>query len=125
MFPYSTDAPIDCTCTSWMTSTPGSARETPEHGHVKLVPSMRKRFSFTPDPKVDTVLLTPLAGDVGETPGAALIMSNMLKRRVGIVRRYSCPKRVSNPLLQASMREVPCTTTVSATPASPRTTVRS
>ena len=70
-----------------MTSTLGSARETPAHGHVKLVPSIRNRFSLTPEPKADTVLTVPLDGDVGETPGAALIMSNMLKRRVGIVVR--------------------------------------
>src|SRR4029450_10155993 len=100
MFPYSTDAPIDCTCTSCMKSTPGSARETPWHGQVKLVPSMRKAFSLTPEPNADTVKVAPLAGDVGETPGAALIMSNMLERRVGMVLRYSWPKRVSNPLLR-------------------------
>ncbi len=70
-----------------MTSTLGSARETPEHGHVKLVPSIRNRFSLTPEPKAVTVLTVPLDGDVGDTPGAALIMSNMLKRRVGIVVR--------------------------------------
>jgi hypothetical protein len=50
---------------------------------------MRKAFSLTPDPKDDTVLTVPLAGEVGDTPGADLIMSNMLKRRVGIVFRYS------------------------------------
>src|SRR5687767_7292248 len=107
MLPYSTDAPMDCTCTSWMTSTPGSARETPWQGHVKLVPSTRNAFSLTADPKADTVLTLPLAGEVGDTPGAALMRSNMLKRRVGIVLRYSGPNRVSNPLLRASMRELP------------------
>src|SRR5688572_31768121 len=107
-----------------MTSTPGSAREMPWQGHVKFVPSIRNAFSLTPDPKADTVLTAPLDGDVGDTPGAALIMSNMLKRRVGIALRYSCPKRVSKPLLRASMREVPSTTTVSATPARDRKSTR-
>ena len=87
MFPNSTDAPIDCTCTSWMTSTLGSARETPEQGQVKLVPSIRNAFSFTPDPNEDTVLTVPLDGDVGDMPGALRIASNMLNRRVGIVAR--------------------------------------
>jgi hypothetical protein len=125
MLPYSTDAPMDCTWTSWMASTLGSARETPWQGQVKLVPSMRKAFSLTPDPNADTVLTVPLAGEVGDTPGADLIMSNMLNRRVGIVFRYSCPKRDSNPLLRASIRDVPSTMTASAMFASPRTTVRS
>ncbi len=46
---------------------------------------LRPAFSLTPDPKADTVLTVPLVGEVGDTPGAALIKSNMLNRRVGIV----------------------------------------
>jgi hypothetical protein len=75
---------------------------------------LRPVFSLTPDPKADTVLTVPLVGEVGDTPGAALIKSNMLNRRAGIVLTYSCPKQVSNPLLRASMREPPSTTTGSA-----------
>src|SRR6185436_15055478 len=109
-----------------MTSTLGSARDTPAHGHVKFVPSIRNRFSFPPEPNTDTVLTVPLDGDVGDTPGTARIKSNMLNRRVGIVSRYSGPKRVSNPLLLASRREPDsCTTTDSVTPATFKTTTRS
>src|SRR4029453_16212194 len=109
-----------------MTSTLGSARDTPWHGHVKFVPSMRNRFSLTPPPNEDTVLTVPLVGEVGDTPGAALIKSNMLYRRVGISLRYSTPKRVSNPLSLASVREpVPSTTIDSATPAALKMTVLS
>src|SRR5690349_14593860 len=109
-----------------MTSTLGSARETPAHGHVKLVPSIRKRFSLPPDPKADTVLLVPLDGEVGEIPGAALMESNMLNRRLGIARKYSGPKRDSKPLLRASMRDpAPSTTTDCAIPCTFKTTVRS
>ena len=61
-----------------MTSTLGSARETPPHGHVKFVPSMRNRFSLLPEPNVDMVLTEPLDGEVGDTPGAAFMKSNML-----------------------------------------------
>jgi len=43
-----------------MTSTLGSARETPAHGQVKFVPSMRNRFSLPPDPNADTVFTVPL-----------------------------------------------------------------
>ena len=51
-------------------------------------------------------------------PGAALMKSNMLKRRVGIDLMSSGPKRVSNPLPRASMREpAPSTTTDSSSPA--------
>ena len=126
MLPYSADTPIDWTCTSWMTSTLGSARDTPAHGHVKFVPSMRNRFSLPPDPKADTVLTVPLVGDVGDTPGAARIESNMLKRRVGMVLRYSGPMRVSMPLLRTSTRDPdPSTTTDSATPARASTAVLS
>src|SRR5438034_10302499 len=109
-----------------MTSTLGSARDTPWQGQVKFVPSMRNRFSLTPEPNADTVLTVPLAGEVGDTPGAALIKSNMLNRRVGIVLRYSAPKRVSNPLPLASMREPDsCTTMHSAAPATFQITVLS
>src|SRR5580765_5520043 len=109
-----------------MTSTLGSARETPAHGQVKLVPSMRNRFSLPPEPNADTVFTVPLDGDVGDTPGAALIASNMLKRRDGTARRYSGPKRLSNPLLRASMREpAPSTVIDSARPDSLNFAVRS
>src|SRR6267142_5713912 len=109
-----------------MTSTLGSARETPAHGQVKLVPSIRNRFSLPPEPNADTVFTVPLDGEVGDTPGAALIASNILNRRVGIARRYSGPNRVSNPVLRASMREPdPSTVIDSATPASFKTAVRS
>src|SRR5436190_13688913 len=109
-----------------MTSTLGSARDTPWHGQVKFVPSMRNRFSLTPDPKEDTVLTVPLVGEVGDTPGAARIKSNMLYRRVGISLRYSTPKRVSNPLFLASVREpVPSTTIDSVNPATFKTIILS
>src|SRR6266581_1375457 len=109
-----------------MTSTLGSARDTPAHGQVKLVPSMRNRFSLPPEPKADTVLTVLLDGDVGDIPGAALIESNMLNRRAGTALRYSAPTRVSNPLPRASMRDPdPSTTIDSAMPCSSSTTVRS
>ena len=114
-----------------MKSTPGSARATPLHGQVKFVPSMRNWFSLTPEPSADTlvadtVVVVPLAGEVGEIPGAALMKSNMLNRPVGMALRSSGPNRVSNPLPRASMREpAPCTVTDSATPASSSTTVLS
>src|SRR5688572_12218148 len=95
--PNSAEAPTDCTWISWMKSTPGSDRATPLHGHVKLVPSNRNWFSFVPEPNADTVAVVPLDGDVGDTPGAALMKSNMLARRVGMVRRSSDRKRVPNP----------------------------
>jgi hypothetical protein len=50
----------------------------PAHTQVKFVLSMRNRFSLPPEPSADTVLTVLLAGEVGDTPGAALIMSNML-----------------------------------------------
>ena len=56
-----------------MKSTPGSDRATPLHGQVKFVPSNRNWFSFVPEPNAETVVAVPLDGDVGETPGAALI----------------------------------------------------
>ena len=72
------------------------------------------------------MLTVLLAGEVGDTPGAALIESNMLNRRVGMFLRYSGPNRVSNPLPRASMREPdPWTTMDSATPASFKTAVLS
>src|SRR6478672_1791597 len=88
-----------------MTSTLGSARETPAHGHVKFVPSMRNRFSLPPEPNAETVFTVPLDGDVGDTPGAALIASNMLIRLVGMSLRYSGPNLISTPLPRTSMRE--------------------
>src|SRR5438876_4284724 len=111
-----------------MKSMPGSARAIPLHGQVKFVPSKRNWFSFVPDPNEDTVVAivavpaVPLDGEVGEIPGAALIRSNMLNRRIGIALRSSGPKRVPNPGFRASIREpAPSTTTDSATPASFRT----
>src|SRR4029453_2218141 len=103
--PYPADAPADWICTSCMKSTPGSAREIPAHGQVKFVPSMRNRFSLPPDPSADTVFTVLLAGEVGATPGAALIESNMLNRRVGMFFSYAGPNRVATPLPRASMRE--------------------
>src|SRR6267142_2197027 len=88
-----------------MKSTPGSDRASPLHGQVKFVPSMRNVFSFVPEPNADTLLVETLPGDVGEIPGAALMKSNMLNRRTGIALRSSGPKRVSNPLPRASIRE--------------------
>jgi hypothetical protein len=114
-----------------MKSTPGSERATPLHGHVKFVPSIRNWFSLTLEPNaetlvVDTLVVVAVAGDVGEMPGAERMKSNILNRPVGIVRRYSGPTRVSNPLLRASMREpAPCTVMDSATPATLNTAVRS
>src|SRR5262250_23334 len=108
-----------------MTSTLGSAREMPAHGQVKFVPSIRNRFSLLPEPKADRVVDVALDGDVGEIPGAALRASNMLTRREGMALRYSWPKRVSKPLLRASMREPdPSTVIDSARPDSFNTTVR-
>ena len=109
-----------------MKSTPGSDRATPLHGHVVFMPSMRNRFSFVPEPNTEMVVATPLDGEVGDTPGAALMKSNMLARRVGIALMSSGPKRVPNPGFRASMREpAPSTTTDSSRPASFRTAVRS
>src|SRR5215204_6701237 len=95
--PYSADAPIVCTCTSWMKSMPGSDRARPLHGQVKLVPSKRNWFSLVPEPNADTVVAVPLEGDVGEIPGAARIQSNMLERRVGIAWMSSTPNLVERP----------------------------
>ena len=50
---------------------------------------MRNAFSLTADPNTDTVLMAPLAGEVGETPGVLLIRLNMLYRRVGTNRMKS------------------------------------
>src|SRR4029450_7349532 len=99
-----------------MKSTPGSDRASPLHGHVKFVPSFRNVFSLVPDPSADTLLVDMLPGEVGDTPGAALTKSNMLKRRVGIALRSSRPKAVCNPLSPASRREPePSTTTTDST----------
>ncbi len=70
-----------------MKSTPGSARATPLHGQVKFVPSIRNWFSLVPEPNADTVVEVALPGEVGETPGAARMKSNMLARRVGMALR--------------------------------------
>jgi hypothetical protein len=49
--------------------------------------------------------------EVGDTPGAALMKSYILARRVGIALMSSEPKRAPNPGCRASMREpVPSTT---------------
>src|SRR4051812_3100338 len=109
-----------------MKSVPGSDRATPLHGQVKLVPSIRNWFSFVPEPNADTVVTVALDGEVGDTPGAALIESNMLARRVGMAFRSSGQKRTSKPGLRASRRELaPSTTTDSATGARVSTVGRS
>src|SRR4029453_18762086 len=110
-----------------MKSTPGSAAPPPLQGQGQLVPSVRNRFSLVPGPNAETLAgeaaalidgSEPLDGDVGDTPGAALMKSIMLKRRVGIARKSSAVKGVSNPLLRGLMRDPgPSTTTDSATPA--------
>src|SRR6185295_1135439 len=108
-----------------MKSTPGSERAMPLHGQVKLVPSIRNWFSLVPDPNAETVVVLPLDGDVAESPGAALMKSNILARRVGIVLITSAPNRVPKPGERASMpAPAPSTTRDSATPAGSRTAVR-
>ncbi len=98
-----------------MKSTPGSVRATPLHGQVVFMPSSRNWFSLVPEPNAEMVVAIPLDGEVGEIPGAALIQSNILARRVGIVSMSSGPKRVPNPGFRGSMREpAPCTTTDTA-----------
>src|SRR5260221_4686191 len=100
-----------------MKSTPGSERAMPLHGHVKFVPSMRNWFSLVPEPNADTVVAGPLDGEVGDTPGAALIESNILARRGGIALRSSGPQRVPNPGPPAAERQaVRSSTTDSAPP---------
>jgi hypothetical protein len=70
-------------------------------------------FSLVPEPNAEMLLAVALPGEVGETPGATPIGSNMLNRRTGIVFRSSDPKRVSKPLLRASILDsVPSTTTI-------------
>ncbi len=109
-----------------MKSTPGSDLATPLQGQVKFVPSIRNWFSFVPDPNAEMVVTVPLDGEVGDTPGAALIASNMLDRRVGMTASASGPNRVPIPGLRASMREPAASTTIdSAIPATFSTTVRS
>src|SRR3954470_22058611 len=109
-----------------MKSVPGSDRAIRLHGQVKLVPSIRNWFSLVPEPNAETVVTVPLDGEVGDTPGAALIESNMLARRVGMAFRSSGQKRTSNPGFLASIRELtPSTTSDSATAASVRMAVRS
>ena len=84
---------------------------------MKLVPSMRNAFSFTPEPNADTVFTVPLDGEVGDTPGAALMKSNMLNRREGIA--LSTPGRSESrrrcPALLCASRS--STTNDSSTPA--------
>jgi hypothetical protein len=77
---------------------------------------MRKVFSLVPEPNADTVFTVPLDGDVGEIPGAARRKSNMLDRRVGIVRKSSWRNRVANPGSRTSILvPAPSTTIDSAT----------
>jgi hypothetical protein len=91
-------------------------RRRPLHGQVKFVPSIRNAFSLVPEPNTETLLLATLPGVVGDTPGAARIASNMLKRRIGMDSTASRPNRVSNPLFRASSCEPePCTTSDSRT----------
>jgi hypothetical protein len=72
------------------------------------------------------VVEVALDGDVGEIPGAALMKSNMLTRRVGILVMSSEPNRVANPVARASIRDpAPSTEIDSARPASCRIGVRS
>src|SRR5262249_15116624 len=104
-----------------MKSMPGSDRATPLHGHVKFVPSIRNWFSLTPDPNADTEVVGEVAldRDVGDTPGAAMIKSNILPRRVGILVMSSGPNPVANPASRASIRDpTPSTAIDSARPAS-------
>src|SRR5215208_6367112 len=65
-FPNSADAPTDCTCTSWMKSTPGSERAAPLQGQVVFVPSIRNWFSLVPEPNAEIVVTVPLDGDVAQ-----------------------------------------------------------
>src|SRR6516225_2979058 len=105
MFPYSAGAPRDSTCTSSITSTSGCGAAPPLHGQVKFVPSSRKAFSSTPPPKTETQLLFPLEGEVGETPGAALMKSNMLYRLTGIDFICSEPNRLDSPIFHVSRED--------------------
>src|SRR5688500_2307250 len=86
---------------------------------------MRNAFSLTADPNTETVLTEPLAGEVGETPGALLIRLNMLYRRDGISRMYSDPNRVSRPLVRDVISEEGWTVIDSVTPARRNRTVSS
>ena len=56
------------------------------------MPSIRNVFSLVPEPNAETLLVDTLPGEVGDTPGAALMKSNMLKRRVGIALEILGPK---------------------------------
>ncbi len=76
---------------------------------------MRNVFSFVADPNADTVVVAPLAGEVGEMPGADLMKSTMLARRVGIASRSSSAKRVLKPGSRLSMRAAEASTTVVST----------
>src|SRR5215510_13934020 len=78
-------------------STSGWGPAPPLHGHVKFVPSRRKAFSSTPPPKTETQLLFPLEAEVADTPGVALMKSNMLYRRTGTAFICSESKRLDNP----------------------------
>src|SRR6476659_8500038 len=92
-----------------MTSTSGCGCGPPEHGHVKVVPSSRYRFSFTLEPKTETLGSAPLEAEVGDTPGVARMRSNMLKRRTGIAESDSCPNRVAK-LVRCRSTIVPAST---------------
>src|SRR5262247_995124 len=83
-------------------STSGWGAAPPLHGHVKFVPSRRKAFSSTPPPKTETPLLFPLEAEVADTPGAALMKSNMLYRRTGTAIICSEVKRLDSPIFRVS-----------------------
>src|SRR4029078_3092729 len=107
-----------------MKSTPASARATPLHGQVKLVPSIRNWFSLVHEPNDEMVVVVlegevPPEGEVGEIPGARRMKSNMLTRRVGIRVRSSGPNRVPNPGFRASMREPLPSTTIDSSRSPP------
>src|SRR5262245_8446670 len=108
-----------------MTSTSGCGCGPPEHGQVKLVPSSRYKFSFTLEPKTETLGSAPLDAEVGETPGAARMRSNMLKRRIGIAGSVSGPNRVANPVRCGSTIVPASTDTDPATPPNFKMTDRS
>ena len=124
--PYSAEAPRDTISISSITSVSGHGQAAPDTGAVKSTPSMRYRFSSTPDPNADTRLLVPLVGFVADIPGALLVKSKKLKRRSGVFSMYSLEKFVETPDLRVSTTGLsPVTVTVSATAASPSETARS
>src|SRR5262249_9489533 len=95
-----------------MTSTSGWGCAPPLLGQVKFVQSRRKAFSSAPPPKTDTQLLVPLEAEVGDTPGAALMKSNMLYRRTGTALICSEPKRLDNPIFRVSSDDADAATSM-------------